>query len=101
MFASEHRYPGFLWLGNCGQKWVARDRVPASLLESHDAALVALDIDEHDMVAAVAWMNACDSIAERVNPILDGPALRAYLDAELRKRAFDAMMRRQSAVKPF
>jgi hypothetical protein len=95
-FAIEHRYPDFIWLGSRGQKWVASDRVPASLLEPHDAALAALDADPHDMKAAVTWMDAVDAIHARVDPILDGPALRASLQAELRKggdqRALDAML---------
>ena len=95
-FASEHRYPGFVWLGSRGANWVARDQVPESLLRPHDDALAALDTDPHNMNAAVAWMDAVDAIYERVQPILDGPALQASLQAELRKlgnrRALDAMM---------
>jgi hypothetical protein len=70
--------------------------VPGHLLRPHDDALAALDADPHDMKAAVAWMDACDAIYERVGPILDGSALQASLQAELRKlgnrRALDAMM---------
>ena len=95
-FATEHRFPGFIWLGSRGQNWVACDRVPMNLLEPHDTALAALDANPDDMKAAVAWMDACDAIYERVSPILDGPALQASLQAELRKlgnrRALDAMM---------
>jgi len=86
-FAREHRFPGFVWLGTHGDNWVARDRAPASLLRPHDAALAALDTDPHDMTAAVAWMDASDAIYARVDPILDGPALQASLEAHMRKRA--------------
>jgi hypothetical protein len=85
IFAAKNRYPGFVWLGSRGQNWVARDRVPASLLEPHDSALAALDADPDDMRAAVAWMDACDAIYKRVDPILDGPALQASL-GDLRNR---------------
>ena len=44
-FASEHRYPGFVWLGSRGANWVARDQVPGPLLRPHDDALAALDAD--------------------------------------------------------
>jgi hypothetical protein len=92
-FATEHRYPGFVWLGSRGANWVARDQVPESLLRPHDEALATLDADPHDMRAATAWMDACDAIYERVDPILDGPALQACVEAEMQKRALDAMLR--------
>jgi len=99
-FAREYRYPGFVWLGSRGQNWVARDRVPASLLAPHDEALAALDADPNDMRAAVAWMDAVDAIYERVDPILDGPALQASLQAEMRKRGdqrkLDEMLRQRT-----
>jgi hypothetical protein len=92
-FASNHRYPGFVWLGSRGQNWVARDRVPELLLRPHDEAVAVLDVDPNDMTAAVAWMDAVDAIYERVDPILDGPALQACLEAEMHKLALDAMLR--------
>jgi hypothetical protein len=94
-FATEHRYPGFVWLGKYGASWVARDQVAEALLGPHDAALAALDTDPNDMRAAVAWMDACDAIYERVDPILDGNALQACLEAEMRKHAVDAFLRHQ------
>ena len=103
-FAIEHRYPGFIWLGSRGQKWVACDRVPENLLEPHDTALAALDVNPHDMKAAVAWMDACDAIYARVGPILDGPALQASLQAHLRqqgeKRALDAFLSPRPQPRP-
>ena len=83
---------------------VARDQVPESLLRPHDDALAALDTDPHDMNAAVAWMDAVDAIYERVQPILDGPALQASLQAYLRKqseeRALDAMLSPRLVLRP-
>ena len=103
-FASEHRYPGFVWLGSRGANWVARDQVPESLLRPHDDALAALDTDPHDMNAAVAWMDAVDAIYERVQPILDGAALQVSLQAYLRKqgeeRALDAMLSPRPQLRP-
>lgn len=95
-FATEQRYPGFVWLGSRGANWVARDQVPDSLLRPHDEALAALDIDPNDMTAAVAWMDAVDAIYDRVDPILDRAALQACLEAEMRKLALDAMLRHRS-----
>jgi hypothetical protein len=92
-FASEHRYPGFVWLGSRGANWVARDRVPESLLRPHDEVLAALDVDENNMVAAVKWMDAIDSIAESTDAILDRPALEASMDVEMQKLALDALLR--------
>ena len=103
-FASEHRYPGFVWLGSRGANWVARDQVPGPLLRPHDDALAALDTDPHDMNAAVASMDAMDAIYERVQPILDGPTLQASLQAYLRKqgdeRALDAFLSPRRVLRP-
>ena len=103
-FASEHRYPGFVWLGSRGANWVARDQVPGPLLRPHDDALAALDADPHDMNAAVASMDAMDAIYERVQPILDGAALQVSLQAYLRKqgeeRALDAFVRPRRVLRP-
>ena len=103
-FASEHRYPGFVWLGSRGANWVARDQVPGPLLRPHDDALAALDTDPHDKNAAVAWMDAVDAIYERVQPILDGPTLQASLQAYLRKqgdeRALDAFLSPRRVLRP-
>jgi hypothetical protein len=103
-FASNNRYPGFVWLGSRGQNWVARDRVPASLLQPHDEALAALDADPNNLTVAVAWMDTVDAIYDRVNPILDGPALQASLQAEIRKRGdqrkLDEMLRQRTVGRP-
>jgi len=103
-FATERRYPGFIWLGSRGQKWVACDRVPENLLEPHDTALADLDANPHDMKAAVAWMDACDAIYERVGPILDGAALQASFHAHLRmqgeERALDAFLSPRLVLRP-
>jgi hypothetical protein len=92
-FATEHRYPGFVWLGKYGASWVARDQVAEALLGPHDAALAALDVDPHDGKAAAAWLDACDAIYERADQILDRPAVQACLETEMRKLALDAMLR--------
>ena len=103
-FASEHRYPGFVWLGSRGANWVARDQVPEPLLRPHDDALAALDTDPHDMNAAVAWMDAVDAIYERAQPILDAAALQASLQAHLRQqgeeRALEAMLSPRLVLRP-
>ena len=56
------------------------------------------------MNAAVAWMDAVDAIYERVQPILDGPALQASLQAYLRKqgeeRALDAFVTPRRVSRP-
>ena len=92
-FAREHRHPGFVWLGKYGASWVVRADVPASLLEAHDAALASLDLDPNDRRAAVARLDACDAIRERVDQILDRPAVQARLETDMRKRALDTELR--------
>jgi hypothetical protein len=103
-FSSDHRFPGFIWLATLGQKWVARGRVSADLLGPHDAALAAVDADPHNTTAAVKWMDACDRIAEKVDPILDRSALQASLESELRKRgeerALDHFLSPRRAPRP-
>jgi hypothetical protein len=78
--------------------------VPESLLRPHDDALAALDADPDNMNAAVAWMDAVDAIYERVDPILDGPALQASLQAHLRQqgeeRALDAFLWPRPQLRP-
>jgi hypothetical protein len=88
-FAPEHRFDGFVWLGSRGSNWVDRTKIPPSLLGPYDAAIADLDRNENDMDAKVRFLNASDRIADRVNPILDGPTLRAALaSGDLRKRQF-------------
>jgi hypothetical protein len=103
-FSSEYRYPGFVWLATRGQRWVARDRISPALLDPHDTSLAALDVDPQDMTVAVAWMDARNAIYQKVDPILDGPALQRSLDAELRKRgeerALDAMLSPRRTPRP-
>jgi hypothetical protein len=78
--------------------------VPGPLLRPHDDALAALDTDPHDKNAAVAWMDAVDAIYERVQPILDGPALQASLQVHLRQqgeeRALDAFLSPRLVLRP-
>jgi hypothetical protein len=56
------------------------------------------------MTVAVAWMDARNAIFQKVDPILDGPALQRSLDAELRQRgeerALDAMLSPRRTPRP-
>jgi len=95
-FAIEHCYDNFIWLAKRGDAWLARDGVPASLLQAHDVALAALDADPNNRKAAVAWLDACDAIERMDLSILDRPAVEASVEARLRKQAeqrkFDHML---------
>jgi hypothetical protein len=104
MFAKQYRYTGFVWLGKCGQAWVERNSIPAFLLDVHDAALVALDVEPNDRKAATDWLDACDAIAKLNFPVLDRTAVKLALETQLRQEAderkLNAMLCPTSPLRP-